>query len=173
MLHNKRYPSLRLTHSISATFSPTKPDSSLRVSQEPRWDSEYPSATSDFLGTGLSMQWSHCSRRSPWVFPKWVSFTGSWTWSYIPLLYFFIFSGDEGENRTTDLALHNLTSCIRRHCREKKTNNKNVAQQTLPDFKSNKLDFPHTYWERFRYIWKRFRTGDATPICVTARNVLT
>ena len=31
---------------------------------------------------------------------------------------FFLFSGDEGEDRTTDLALHNLIPCLRRHCRE-------------------------------------------------------
>ena len=34
-------------------------------------------------------------------------------------LFFPLFSGDEGANRTTDLALlHNLTPCLRRQCRE-------------------------------------------------------
>ena len=32
--------------------------------------------------------------------------------------FFFLFSGKDGENRTSDLTVHNLTSCLRRHCEE-------------------------------------------------------
>ena len=33
-------------------------------------------------------------------------------------LFFSSFSGKDGENRTSDLTVHNLTSCRRRHCEE-------------------------------------------------------
>ena len=54
-----------------------------------------------------------------WVFSKWV---------LVQVLeheispFFSFFSGHEGENRTTDFALQNLTSCRRRHCRECRLN---------------------------------------------------
>ena len=33
----------------------------------------------------------------------------------IPFFYFF---GKDGEDRTRDLTVHNLTSCLQRHCQE-------------------------------------------------------
>ena len=32
--------------------------------------------------------------------------------------FVFSFYGKDGEDRTRDLTVHNLTSCLRRHCRE-------------------------------------------------------
>ena len=34
------------------------------------------------------------------------------------ILFFLLFSGKDGENRTSDLTVHNVTSCLRRHCEE-------------------------------------------------------
>ena len=45
---------------------------------------------------------------------KWWSFTGSRTREYP----FFFFYGKDGEDRTRDLTVHNLTSCRRRHCED-------------------------------------------------------
>ena len=49
---------------------------------------------------------------------KWSSFTGS-SLNMIKYLFFFYFYGKDGEDRTRDLtAVHNLTSCLRRHSEE-------------------------------------------------------
>ena len=46
---------------------------------------------------------------------KWLSFTG---FEHEKIPFFFLFSGKDGENRTSNLTVHNLTSCLRRHCEE-------------------------------------------------------
>ena len=61
------------------------------------------------FGIWVTLQLSYCYRRSS----KWVSCAGCWTWD-IP---FFLLL-ENGEDRTRDLIVHNLTSCLRRHCEE-------------------------------------------------------
>ena len=61
----------------------------------------------------------------------------------IKIFPFCLIYGDEGDKRTRDLALHNLTPSLRRHCEERHT--KPVARQTLPEFKAYQLDFHHNF----------------------------
>ena len=66
---------------------------------------------SDFFGVGVTCnEWSYCSHR---CFIKWSCFAGSWTWAK-PFFFFW----KNGEDRTRDLTVHNLTFCLRRHCEE-------------------------------------------------------
>lgn len=74
--------------------------------------------SSEFLGTGLSMQIWHCSQRCfhilnrGGVFSEWGRFTGSWKWS----ISFFPFYGTKARiEPPTDFTLQNITSCRRRH----------------------------------------------------------
>ena len=67
--------------------------------------------TSDFFGIGATRN----DRIALIVVFKWVSLTGSWNIRKSPL--FFAFCGKDGEDRTRDFtAVHNPTSCLRRHC---------------------------------------------------------
>ena len=66
---------------------------------------------------------------------KWLSFTGSWTWENP-----FFFYGKDGEDRTRDLTVHNLTSCLRRHCEE--VDKKCHVTMLLELLPSTKLVFP-------------------------------
>ena len=96
MLYNKCY----------YKFLPTKPDIYPRLCQEPRWDSQHPIFPPTFR------YWSDFAMI---VLLSSLSFTGSWTWDTSLFSYFY---GKDGEDRTRDLTVHNLTSCLRRHCEE-------------------------------------------------------
>ena len=77
MLRNKRYSNLRLIKSLSTTFSLTKPDLSFLASNSGTpmrlWVSKF---YLRFFGCIALINPS-------WVFSKWVSFTGSWTWDIL------------------------------------------------------------------------------------------
>ena len=76
--------------------------------------------TYDFFVTGVTLQWTYCSHRCF----KWVTVTGSerdliYIYIYIYLYALYIcFYGKDGEDRTSDPTVHNLTSFRRRHCEE-------------------------------------------------------
>ena len=58
-----------------------------------------------------------CNGRIALIVFKWLSFTGSWT-SENPLFFFPFTGGKTVKDRTRRLTVHNLTSCLRRHCEE-------------------------------------------------------
>ena len=58
-------------------------------------------------------------------------------------IFFLLFSGKDGENRTSDLTVHNLTSCRRRYCEEVGGRLKiMLKQQMLLELFPSKLVFP-------------------------------
>ena len=74
---------------------------------------EVPSTQCYFLGIGVTCNDPiYCSHRCFQVveFYRFLKMRKS--------LLFFSFSGKDGENRTSDLTVHNLTSCRRRRCEE-------------------------------------------------------
>ena len=122
ILHNKCYARFFALYTrFSNTFSPTKPwhiHIYLGLCQDPQWDPDHPTVPSEaHFGIGISTQWSNCSNRAFWVFNKWVSSTGYWTWDLAFHFILFLWERPWGSNQRPH-SLESVTPCPRRHFEE-------------------------------------------------------